>query len=321
MIFEKFVLNKYKKILLTRLEPKDSIKYFTKEDFPGLMSDDFSFSGEYGQRLSAHIYYREGASDGKLIIFEHGMGCGHIAYMTEINLLTEHGYRVATYDKTGCTESEGENIVGFSQSLSDLNAFINHIKSTPELSGMELCVIGHSWGGYTAMNIPSLHPDITHIVSLSGFVSARMIIDQQLFGFLRHYRNAVYKFEKETLPRYADLDARSSLSDVKTQALLIHSKNDHIVTYDLHFKALIEKFENNPRVRLVTVDGKYHNPNYTAEAVGLLNIFQQEHKRLSKRGLLNTPEKNREFAESYDWRAIVEQDMQIWSMIFDFING
>ena len=129
MIFEKKVLDYYKKILLCRHDPDGSVFYFSKADFDGLISEDSHFFGDKGQRLQAHLYYRGQKRYDRLIIFEHGMGCGHAAYLREINEITERGYTVFTYDHTGTLNSEGENIGGFSQSLSDLDRAVDYVKT------------------------------------------------------------------------------------------------------------------------------------------------------------------------------------------------
>ena len=85
MIFEKKILSIYKSIMLVRHDSDGSVFYFSKEDFPGLLSEDLSFRGNNGQKLNGHFYYRDKKRTDKLVFFEHGMGNGHVAYMNEIN--------------------------------------------------------------------------------------------------------------------------------------------------------------------------------------------------------------------------------------------
>ena len=178
MIFENKVLGIYKKKLIRRLDGDGSVFYFGKEDFPGLCADDVSFLGDKGQRLYGHFYFRGDKRYDRLIILDHGMGCGHVSYMREIDEITRRGYTVFTYDHTGTRESEGESIGGLTQSLVDLDYALCVIKSLDEYKGADLSVIGHSWGGFSCANISALHPEISHAVVLSPFISIRSVHNQ-----------------------------------------------------------------------------------------------------------------------------------------------
>lgn len=321
MIFEKQILKIYNSTLLKRHDPDGSIFYFGKEDFPGLMAEDFSFLGEKGQRLSGHFYYRDARRTDRLVIFEHGMGCGHVAYMQEINLLTTKGYTVFTYDHTGTRCSEGEHIGGFAQSLSDLDHCIKAIRTLPEYENTPLSVVGHSWGGFSTMNITAIYPEITHAVALSGFISPKAIQEQSLAGILRFYRKAVWREELDAFPHYALFDARESLKTCKTKVLIIHSRDDAIVSFDKHFSALEAAVSDNENVTFLALDGKGHNPNYTAEAVSYKDSFFTELKVRTKEGVLNTDAEKQEFVGSFDWARMTEQDMDVWEKIFAFLES
>ena len=320
MIFEKKILGFYKKILLRRHDPDESVFYFKKEDFEGLCSTDTSFLGDKGQRLSAHFYYRGEKRYDRLVMFDHGMGCGHAAYMREINEITKRGYTVFTYDHTGTLESEGESIGGFSQSLSDLDRAVKFVRSLVEYKDAKIAVIGHSWGGFSTMNIPALHPEITHVVALSGFISPKAIQEQVFSGILKFYRKAVYKAEAEAFPDYYLFDGRESLKSSSTKALIIHSRDDATCSFDAHFGELKKALSDQPNVEFLALDGKGHNPNYTAEAVKLLADFSKSLRQKNKKKELTTPEKKAEFVASFDWYKITEQDADVWNKIFEFLE-
>jgi pimeloyl-ACP methyl ester carboxylesterase len=89
--------------------------------------------------------------------------------MKEIERLAHAGYLVFAYDHTGCMESGGEHINGFAQSLADLHSALTVLEKDPSYSAYTFSVVGHSWGGYSTLNIAALHPEITHVVAISGF--------------------------------------------------------------------------------------------------------------------------------------------------------
>ncbi len=320
MLFEKQVMNIYKSRLLKRFDPDGTAYYFSKQDFESLRSNDFTFTGNKGQRLSAHIYFKDDAKTDRIIIFEHGMGCGHRAYLREIDLLCTHGYTVYTYDHTGTLDSEGEHIRGFSQSLCDLKYAIDALRQIPEYSASSLCVIGHSWGGFSAMNSTSVCPEITHIVALAGFISPKVIQAQNFRGVLSLYRKAAFRLEEEEFGELAHVSALDSLDNSNAKALIIHSKDDNIVNYNMHFGVLKEKFKNRDNIYFFEIDGKKHNPNYTCDAIKYKSQFYDDLNSKAKKGLLETEDEREKFRNSYDWIRMTEQDMNVWNRIFEFLD-
>lgn len=320
MIFEKKILEMYKKIFLTRHDPDGTLYYFTKEDFPGLCMQEYSFLGDKGQKLSAYLYYRGEKRTDRLIMFEHGMGNGHAAYMQEINKITEHGYTVFTYDHTGTRCSEGENIGGFSQSLADLDRAYKFVRSIPDYKDADISVIGHSWGGFSTMNIPAIHTDITHVVALAGFISPKAIQEQFFSGLLKFYRSVIYRQELSDFPDYARFDGRKSLKNTKTKALIIHSKDDKTCHFENHFGELKRALSDSENVEFLAVDGKGHNPNYTEDAVKYKDERMAVLRKMLKKKQLTTDEEKAAFIKSSDWLRMTKQDDEIWNKIFDFLE-
>ena len=70
----------------------------------------------------------------------------------------------------------------------------------------------------------------------------------------------------------------------------------------------------------IVVDGKDHNPNFTADAVQYKNAFFKELTRREKKKLLDTPEKRKEFMGSFDWYRMTAQDEDVWSVIIDHLK-
>ena len=176
MIFEKQILNMYKGMMHTRCDDTETVFYFSSDDFPGLNREAISFQSSMGHTLSGYLYSYESHREGRLIVFDHGFGGGHRAYMREIEMLCRHGYKVFTYDHTGCMESGGETPNGLAQSLFDLNDCITMLKAHPKFQGDTISVMGHSWGAFSTMNIAALHPEISHAVAMCGFISVEIIV-------------------------------------------------------------------------------------------------------------------------------------------------
>lgn len=320
MIFEKKIVGLYRSTLLKRQDPDGTVFYFGKEDFPGLECEEYSFLGDKGQRLSAYLYYRGERRTDRLVMFDHGMGNGHAAYMREIDVLCQHGDTVFTYDHTGTRCSEGEHIGGFSQSLSDLDRAVDFVRTIPGYRDADISVVGHSWGGFSTMNIPLLHPEIKHVVALSGFISPRAIQEQVLVGLLKFYRKAIFNGEKDSFPDYADTDARESLRNADTKALIIHSRDDKVCRFENHYGELEKALADNENVHFLALDGKGHNPNYTLDAVRYKDEFFATLTKKRKKKELDTEAEKLAFVSSFDWWRMTEQDMDVWNKIFDFLD-
>lgn len=317
-MFKKLITKIYKRKLLVRYDPDGTKLYFSPSDFE-LSGEPFAFSGDKGQRLQGYFYRRGDVSQNRMIVFDHGMGCGHKAYIAEISEICSRGYEVFTYDHTGTLESGGEHIGGFTQSLVDLDVAISAIKQAGKTAGRKITVIGHSWGGYAAMNIPAYHRDIDSIVALSGFISASEML-KTVLGKMQKHLPHLLSLEEESFGKYAHADARNSLRLAEdTRALIIHSRDDSVCPFS-HFENLRDAVGEGKNVSFLAVDKKNHNPNYTCDAVACCGEMFQELTRLKKQKRLNCDEEKAAFITRWDWRRITAQDTALWEQIFQFIE-
>ena len=307
-------------MLFARRDPDGTLFYYSASDFDGLVDEPYTFATKRGERLSGHFYYYGSKPTGRIIVFDHGMGCGHRPYLSEINLLAKQGYLVFAYDHTGCADSEGESTRGFAGSLADLDSAITTLKSDEAYRGYSISVIGHSWGGYSTLNIAKYHPDITHVVAMSGFISVRQMQKQVVPFFLAPFRGLVYRMEKEANPNYVDADAINTLKNAKASVMIIHSDDDSVVSPKLHYQKMHRALKDNENVTFCLVSGKKHNPNYTANAVKLMDAMHADRTQRKKDNKLGTAEEKQAFINSHDWAAITEQDTALWQTIFDFLE-
>lgn len=320
MIFLEKIKKIYGKQVLTRFKDYGTVYYFSEKDFPGLNKHSYSFKGSDKQNLQGYFYHYDNPVKNRLVIFEHGMGGGHRSYFREIETLAKHGYLVFAYDHTGCMESEGENTKGFSQSLNDLDCCIKTFKNEPALENYDISVVGHSWGGFSSMNIPSLHPEISHIVAMSGFVSVYEMIRQIFYNFKGFY-SYFYAIEEKNNPIFSKVNTVDSLKNTKTKALIIHSADDKTVNSKKHFEVIKKGVSGNSNISFLLLNGKNHNPNFTAEAVKYKDEFFRILSKKLKNHELSTDEKKKAFVESFDWWKMTEQDKDVWKKIFTFLDN
>ena len=321
MIFEKKVVGFYTAQFFNRCDDKGLAHYFSHADFPGLRQQPFDFKSSLGHEMKGWFYCYDEIIPGRLVIFEHGFGGGHRSYMKEIEMLCRRGFLVYTYDHTGCMESGGDSPRGLSQSLRDLNDAINALQATPGFRDLKISVMGHSWGAFSTMNIAALHPEVTHIVALCGFVSVEEMVGQFFSGILKGYRKAVLKIEQESNPDFVTYNAARTLADCAAKVLLIYSSNDKLVIREIHHGILTRALEGKADTRILLEENKGHNPNYTADAVAYLAQYTADMTRKLKDKKLNTEAEKKAFRESWDWDRMTKQDEKVWAEIFRALDA
>ncbi len=321
MIFEKKVIKIYSSMMLNRCDNNGNVFYFSNEDFPGLEKKPYSFKSSKGHNLQGYFYSYPDAKQNRLIIFEHGMGGGHRSYMREIEKLCFNGYLVFAYDHTGCMESGGETTGGLSQSLCDLNDLLNTLKNDERFKNYDISVIGHSWGGFSSMNISALHPHISHVVVISGFVSVTEMINSFFRGPLKLYRKSIMNIEQKSNPRFVNSDGVDVLKNTKSKVLLVYSDNDSLCKKEVHFDKLKDGLSDKENVTFLLETGKGHNPNFTESAVKYKDEFFAILTKKMKKKELETTEEKEKFKKSFDWHKMTEQDEKVWKEILEFLGN
>ena len=317
MLFSKIIKKKFDAVL-GRYDGDPAYHYNSPSDFPDLKVQPFDIEGDRDIILKGAFYYVDEFHPEKLIVFDHGIGAGHLAYLKEIDYLAKNGYTVFSYDHTGCVATGGTGILGFAQGINDLDHVLTALQQDPRFKTVPRKLIGHSWGGYACMNISAIHPEVTHVVSLAGFLSARSLIEQYIPKAFLKYSKEVMDRERQHNPSYADMDARESL--LKSQAHLLHlqSMDDNKVKFELCYEPLSAALAGRPHTEFVVVDRKCHDPQRTEAAAAaskaMLNALQKQKKNLK------TPTQQKEFQSAYDWNQITEQDPVIWQEILNFFE-
>ena len=311
----------YKKAFINRYDDDKIIFYYSYKDFPGLRAQPIEFKTPQGYLIKGNIYSYENHDKDDLVIFCHGLGGGHRSYMREIELICSRGYEVLSYDNVGCWESEGENIRGLSEAVNDLVSCIDFLAGSYNLKGRKLHIIGHSWGGYAAGNILNFRrKNIKSVTVISGFASVNTIIFGGYGGKMKIFRRGIIKFERKANPDYADCCSVDAFKETKAKVLLIHSKDDPVCATACGMDYVRPRVDN-PNVSYLEVDGKFHNPNYTADAVAYMQQSFGEYQALLKQKKLKSLEEKKAFMDLRDFRRMTEQDPEVWTAIFDHMEN
>lgn len=295
----------YKKRMLHRYDKDGYTPYLTKEDFPGLNKETHTFLNSLGVEISYFYYYYDNFNPNITILFLHGLGPGHTAYVREIETLAKLGYKVLTLDYMGCDSSKGEGMHSLNEPTRDVDDLLNLLKLKTEV-----VVIGHSLGGYTTLNIMNVREELKKAVVISGFIRPDLVLN-----FLMKTKvlsNAIARYEKKIEPKYYPINNFEYIKTTKDKLLFIHSKDDPVVNYGATIDRVVEA--NNPNIKIISVNGRGHNPNYSDEAAKLVTEVMGKYWRLKK------DEDKKKLMEAQDVWAMTEQDIEIFKKIKSFIE-
>lgn len=301
----------YIKNFVGRYNKVVGIPYYSYQDFENLKQETYSFVNSDGIDISYFFYYYDNYKKDQIIVFCHGLGPGHTAYMAEINELAKAGYRVLTLDYRGCDKSGGDYIKSLNKPTRDVMDLLDCLKLKEKIT-----LVGHSLGGYTALNVINLRKDINKAVILSGFIE----ISSLLMKFVpnKFILNRVLHFEKKIEPKYYGIDNLSYLKTTKDEILYIQSIDDQMVPYDIGLQ-VVESIDN-PNIKTIKETNKKHNPNYSESAIQYMDKVFGEYNRLLKEKKIKTDSDRIEYFKDVSFPRLVEQDPVIIKAIVDFIG-
>jgi len=236
--------------------------------YPELTARPFSCpSGKesiYGVRL------QYGDDPKGLILMIHGFGLNMEHYFPQAEYLAKAGYNVVLFDGVGLGRSSGAAIRGLPQHLADTAAVLDYIRSAPEISGLPLMLYGHSWGGYAANTVSCLEDySIKAILSLAGYHDSlgamRTTIRARYGAFGHALMLPIAIYERIIFGHAASYTAVQGLSLVNCPVLIIHCKDDPVLSFEDNFGRIKKALSDKPGIRFLAVDGAYHNLGVPAE--------------------------------------------------------
>ena len=305
------VTNMYEKNFLQRFDRDEAVPYYSPADFPGLVCEEGAFENSAGVSVAYFLFRYAEYDPNKLLLFCPGIGPGHIAYLAEIETLCRAGYRVLTLDYTGCGVSGGARLPSVNRPTRDVLELLDRLQPQEEV-----ILIGHSLGGYTALNVAHLSPAITKVVVLSGFLS----VGDVMMGFVRMQllANRVTLYERKLDPVYGALDNRAYLASTGDRVLWFHSTDDPMVNYRYNVGPVLRI--KNPNLRVVTVKHKKHNPQYSQQALETMNAWIGEYQRLMGEKKLDTLAARKAFFADKPIDRMTAQDPAVYEEILRFIG-
>lgn len=297
----------HNKLFNKRYTPLD-IDSYTKEEFNLKYKKlEINHNGKY---IRGYFYYYDNYDDNKLIIFSHGMDSSKESYLQEIAYIAKNGFMVLGFDYFGTNESDGL-LKGFGNSLYSLNVVMNYLKSNDEYKSKDIYVIGHSWGGYAALNIVNLHKNIKGIVALAPAVSFKRTLRDSYIKQNILITSMMMLVEKLKFGKYSLYDGKDSINNYDGRVMVIQSKNDNVLPY----RSSLEYIKNNTKkdIEYIILEDRYHNPDYKKSAVDKLNNFYNEMRNYKGNDI-------KELFSKQDFRAMGELDSIVMDKIINFLK-
>lgn len=293
-----------------------NLKYFSAEDF-SICCEKIAASYK-GKNLFAAIYYSTPVADcKKVILFCHGMGAGHAAYMTEIATLAKYGYAVVAYDSIGCGQSEGKNIRGFYANVECAVAAYIAIKSNAQLKDKPVYLVGHSWGAYAAL-CATKYVAAEGVVALSGFNTPSRMLQDGAAGVMGDFlarlcRPFWYIINLCKFGFKGNSDAVRCIQKSGVPAFLAYGTNDTVIEAG-NTPATKAKGVN---IQSVIYKGKGHNVYITDQAQ---KLTEELLSALSPSRFASAEERKKYFAQ-FDFVAATREDEDVIKQITFFIDS
>ena len=301
----------YIKQLVCRYDKEVGVPYYSYVDFDGLKQEAYSFNNSKGVEIKYYYYYYSKHNEDKIILFCHGIGPGHTAYLAEIEALCKRGFKVLTLDYTGCGESGGKYLGSLNAPTRDVMELLDYLSLE-----IPIVLVGHSLGGFTALNVINLRKNLQKAVILSGFLSIPSLASSIIKNHFVVSR--ILKYEEKVEPNYYRLNNLEYLKNTTDNLFFIQSEDDAMVPYPISLQ-VVEGIDN-PHIKTLRMNGRKHNPNYSQEAVDYMNEVFSKYNYLLKKKQIKTDAQKIDYFKNVSIAKLTKQDEDVINRIVEYIN-
>lgn len=282
-------------------------------------------------RLQGYFYPCPGAKG--MVVVCHGMHAGADDYLPFIEYFVRNGYAVFTYDCQGTYTSEGDSTVGMCTPLVNLDHALTYIENNKEFSQYPLFLFGHSWGGYAATSVLSLHKNICGCAAVAPFNSGYTLLvekgeeytgpfsDKLANGFPKEFLNA---YQTLLFKDYTKLNAVKGINSTKVPVYIAHGNRDLVISFGLQS---VISHRDEIRKRNVTyyigtgAQAGHNTILHSLRAVAYQEQVERDLKRLKKEcGRDLTQEELTEFCNGVDHALYSEINMEMMQAILNMFN-
>ena len=284
-------------------------------------------------RLQLQGYFYPCSNAKGMVVVCHGMRAGADDYIPSIEFFVHSGYAVFTYDCQGTYASEGNSTVGMCTPLVNLDHALTYIKNHREFSRYPLFLFGHSWGGYAATAVLSIHKNICGCAAIAPFNSGYTLFVEKGEQYTSLFPDAMkIDFPKEFLDTYQTMlfkdytkyDGVQGINSTCIPVYIAHGNRDSVIGF-AHQSVISHRDEirkENVTYYIGTDALAGHNTIlHSPRAVAYQDKVKEDLKRLKKEyGRELTQEELSGFCNGVDHRLYSEVNMEMMQEILGMFN-
>ena len=273
--------------------------------------------------LAAYYYPVEDPKG--LVVLAHGFRAGADDYLPLIEAIVKGGYAVFTYDVTGNYSSGGESGVGMCQQLKDLDTVLSYLAVNDPFAEMPKLLVGHSWGGYAAASVLSLHKEVKACVLLAPMNNGATIMiekSEQYAGKLAYTAKPVFDlYQKYLFGSYTKQNGVVGINSTDIPILIAQGVEDTVIAHDKQSITAHLSEITNPNVTVYYGTGSQGTHTgiwHSREAEEYARTVESELKLLAwQKGEELTYEEKVAFYKTVDHRLYSDVNSELMSLIFE----
>lgn len=212
-----------------------------------------------GTRLCGYLYGDELEDRCGTVLIAGGIQSTADRYLSTVMFFVDNGWCVFCYSGTGVGESEGDSLIGLTQSRLDLDAAIDRIASEPRLSSLPLVIYGHSVGGYAALTAAD---KVAAVVSIGAFDTPNRTMLYYAKQYVGAFADIEYPFmclhNRFLFGEGANLSAVDAVNATDTPVLIIEGSEDTVVPKAISVGSRFDEI-TNPNASYIEVSDALRN--------------------------------------------------------------
>ena len=211
-----------------------------------------------GKKLQGFIYGKE--NNNGLVVISQGSGSTADDYLPLIMYFVDQEWSVFAFNNTGVSGSEGESILGMTQSLVDLDSALIYIKNSNLFNSLPIMLVGHSWGGYAVCAILNYNHKINAVVSFAGYNKGSDVVNEKglssVGGIYHILTPQMWAIEKQLFGETANLTAIGGINKSNIPVMIVQCSNDDVIPANTISIYAHRRKITNPNVEVIYREGE-----------------------------------------------------------------
>lgn len=273
-------------------------------------------------------YYYQNKFPKGLVVVCHGMKSGADDYLPIIEFFYKNKYSVFSFDYTGTYSSEGDSTVGMCQSLVDLDNALNFLEKDKKFKKLPIYLVGHSWGGYAAGSVVSLHPNVKAVACIAPICDAyKMILEkgEQYVGKLAlPSQSFLDSYQKQLFEDYCDHNTIKGMNSSNIPFLIAHGLDDEVIPFASQSVISHHKEILNENVKYYIGKGLQSGHDSIWRSINALAYKKKIASEIKLQELINgnplSIEEKREIYQNVDFSVYNEVNLELFNMILKMFN-